>query len=224
VEEFDGKICDPSFGTLEEAIRQARLRNRARPGFDLDLNEFLHVCCAAAQPDLGVILRGLEVLERITEESRLFSVLRPFLKSTEPRIASKAILLLGRRFRNMNWIRNVLSENDDRIRANLVEALWRCREGEIDTILKSATGDRHPRVAANAIYGLYLLGSADYQDGLDRLIANGDPRFRRAALWVIRSIGSPDKAEMVKPLIRDPDPGVRRAAFAALGHLRSRAL
>ncbi|MDP9171725.1 MAG: HEAT repeat domain-containing protein [Acidobacteriota bacterium] len=213
-------ICDPSTGDLTEAIRQAKICAEGGPGFDLDLSRFLQMQCFSNHVHLPAIFRGLEVLESITDESKLLTLLRPFLKSSDPQIASKCVLVLGRRCHNIGWMKNVMAEIDERIRANLVESLWRRNEPEIELVMRSALKDPHHRVAANAVYGLYLLGSPLYAEGLDDLIASENQSRRRSAIWVIRSIGTAEASARIKPLIRDPDPGVRRAAFDALVYLR----
>jgi hypothetical protein len=174
---------------------------------------------------LPTILRGLEVLETITEETNLFTVLRFFLRSDLPQVVSKCVLILGRRCQNVDWIRAIMrSEIDGRTRANLIEALWaRSGEPEINVLLKDALNDRHHRVTGNALYGLFLSGYDEYSAGIDKLISSSDPAFRRAGIWVIRSIGTNEAVVRIKPLIRDPDKAVRSAAFAALAFLRKRA-
>ena len=213
-------FCDPNYAPLAEAIRQAKA---AAAGLDLDLSRFLQMQCFSSEPQLPLIFRGLEVLEAITEEGKLLTLLRPFLKSGDPQIASKCVLVLGRRCHNVSWMRKVMAEVDDRIRANLVESLWERKEPEIELVLRSALNDPHHRVAANAVYGLFLLGSDSYKEGLDHLVASGNSACRRAAIWVIRSTNTPESAMGIKPLIRDTDPAVRRAAFDALVFLRQQA-
>jgi len=115
-----------------------------------------------------------------------------------------------------------MNDPDDRVRANLIESLWKRQDPEVEEILKRALNDPHHRVAANAVYGLYLLGSDSYPEGLDRLLGSRDPRFRRSAAWVLRSTEGVQAAARFKTLIRDPDPGVRHAAFNALIFLREK--
>jgi hypothetical protein len=219
------EICDPASGSLSEAIRRANFWMEDRKRFDLSLAKFLQVQSYAHDLQLPTILRGLEVLETITEEANLFTVLRFFLRSDLPQVVSKCVLIVGRRCQNVDWIRGIIgSEIDGRIRANLIEALWaRSGEPEIKVVLKDALNDRHHRVAGNALYGLFLSGYEDYRAGIDKLTSNSDPAFRSAGIWVIRSIGTNEAVVRIKPLIRDPDKVVRSAAFAALAFLRKRA-
>ncbi len=193
--------------------------------FDLDLSRFLRLQCFSEHLSLPVVYRGLEVLEAIVDEGRLLTVLRPFLKSDFPQIVSKCVLILGQRCSNLNWMWTVMSDDDDRVRANLVESLWNRRDEEIEPVLCEALKDRYHRVAANAVYALFLAGSDKYTEGLDQLISTDDPAFRRAAVSVARSVATKnhEAAGRIKPLIRDGDESVRRAAFRALVFLREHA-
>jgi hypothetical protein len=216
------KICDPECYPLGEAIQQARLCMVASPGFELDLVKFLQTQCLSRRVHLRLVLRGVEILGAIVEEARLITLLRPFLRSSDSQIASKCVLVLGRRSCSVGWLRSVMSESDERIRANLIESIWNRKEPEVEQILQDAVKDRHHRVAANAVYGLYLIGSELYPESLDYLIGHANDAFRRSAVWVIRSSGAPESALKIRSLIKDADAGVRHAAFEALVHLRGR--
>jgi hypothetical protein len=217
------QICDPKVGTLPDAIRRARLRKEQSLCFELKLATYLQAQCLADHIHLPSILRGMEVLDTITDERRLLGILRYFLRSRVPQIVSKSVLLLGRRCHRLDWVRHVMAEGDDRIRANLIESLWGRREpAEIGEILKDAVNDHHHRVSANAIYGLFTCGHKGYQPGIDQLISNKNPAFRHAAVWVIKSIAAEDVMPQLKRLILDPDAGVRRKAFGAIKAIQVR--
>lgn len=214
------KICDPRYQSVEEAIQNARLAAQRSSRFELDLARFLQEQCLADRPNLPAVFQGLEVLGGILDERRLTALLRPFVRSSDPKIVSKCVLVLGRRSHSLAWLIDIMNEADDRLRANLIESLWSRREPEVEEIFKCALTDRNHRVTANAVHGLYLLGSEFYQKGLERLLSSADPRFRRAAIWVLRQGDGRRTRKSFKPLIRDPDPDVRRAVFEALTVLR----
>jgi HEAT repeat protein len=218
-------ICDPGLYRLNEAIQQANNSAEAAPGFEIDLVRYLQEHCASRHVLLPVVFRGLEILGGMRDggtidESRLVTLLRPFLRSRFPQIVSKCVLVMGRQSSSMTWLHGVMAETDDRIRANLIESLWRRNEPEVELVLRSALLDSHPRVAANAVYGLYLLGIDAWVEGLERLVGSEDAAFRISGIWVIKSSGAPDAPARIRLLIRDTDAKVRRAAFDALIHLR----
>lgn len=222
------KVCDPVLYPLNEAIRHAKGSAEAYPGFEIDLVRFLQVQCVANRVHLPTVFRGLEVLagtvgDGTIAESRLITLFRPFLRSSNPQIASKCVLVLGRHSRSMGWLNAVMGENDYRIRANLIESLWGRKEPEVQLVLRNALGDAHPRVVANAVHGLQLLGLDVWVEGLNKLLRSNEASFRRSGIWVLRSSGASNAPAKIKPHIRDPDPGVRKSAFDALIHLRDQA-
>jgi hypothetical protein len=219
------KICDPELYPLSEAIEHAKRGAEAAPGFEIDIVRFLQAHCRSERVPLPAVFRGLEVLGGMLgggtpNESRLIALIRPFLRSDNPRIASKCVLVLGRQSCSTKWLNDIMSELDGRMRANLIESLWKRTEPEIELVLRKALDDPHPRVAANAVYGLFLLGNESWVEGLRKLIGSDDPAFRTSGIWVLKTSGAPDAPARIKRLIRDEDPRVRRAAFDAIKHFR----
>jgi hypothetical protein len=92
------------------------------------------------------------------DENRLVPILRPFLRSKDSQIVSKSVLIPGRQSRSLYWMTSIRTEDDDRIRANLVESLRSRREPEVEQVFKGALKDPNHRVVANAVYGLYSGG------------------------------------------------------------------
>jgi hypothetical protein len=218
------KICDPDLYDLDEAIELAKSAGAA-PDFEIALVRFLQIQCQSDHVPLPTVFRGLEVLGgmmdgRALDESRLLILFRPFLRSKDPRIVSKCVLVLGRQSNYMSWVNGVMDEKNGRIRANLIEALWKRREPEIEVVLRGALTDPHPRVAANAVYGLYLLGIEGWVEGLERLLGSDIAAFRISGIWVLKSSNLSDSPARIRSFIRDADPGVRHAAFHAIKHLR----
>jgi len=213
-------ICDPGLYGLNEAIEKAKSTAADTPGFELHVVRFLQSLCLSRHVPMPTVFRGLDVLGGILDENRLVTLLRPFLRSSDPHIASKCVLVIGRQSRNMAWLLGIMNESDERIRANLIQAVWKRREPEVELVLRNAVGDPHPRVAANAVYGLYLLGIDAWREGLERLVGSDGAAFRKSGIWMLKSSGAHDAPARLKRLIRDADADVRRAAFNALVHLR----
>ncbi len=214
------RICDPEHYGLEGAIQQALAVAESSDRFEVDLAKFLRIRSLANHVNHQIIFRGLEVLGAILPENRLGKTLGPFLRCSDPQIASKAVLILGRRSETLASPARILVEGDDRVRANMIESLWNRSEPEIERVLIEAMNDPHHRVAANAVHGLYLLKSTAWRGGIEQLIGHKDPMCRRAAIWELKSSGDAGAASTIKPLIHDSDLAVRRAAFNALVSLR----
>lgn len=220
------RLCDPGHYQLKEAIHLARSSAQAVPGFEIELVRYLQSRSLSGHVPIARVFRGLEILggmlgSGVTDENRLVSLFRPFLRSSDPQIASKCVLVMARRSANISWVSKIMAEIDERIRANVVEALWGRREPEVEQLLRNALDDPHPRVTANAAYGLFLLGDPGWLTGLERLLSNENPAFRVSGIFLLRSSGAPEARERIKSFIRDPDSRVRRAAFNALIHLRA---
>ena len=209
------QVCDPELYPLNDAVEKALVYAQGSPCFELKLVKYLQTLCLSPSVPLATVFRGMEML-------------RPFVRSSDPRIASKSVLVLGRQSRSVAWIKSALREADDRVRANLIESMWYRTEPDIELLFQYAVGDRNHRAAANAVYGLYLSGSELYAAGLDQLAGHSSPLFRRSAVWVIKSCSKREPADesrsRLKILITDADARVRRAAFAALEYLRRKAL
>ncbi len=220
------KVCDPERFNVNQAIMLARTRAEAVPGFEMQIVRYLQSHCLS-RPVAAIltVFRGLEVLggmigRESREERRLIAMLRPFLRSGDPQVASKCALVLGRRATSLAWFGDTMAEDDFRIRANLVEALWGRKEPEIKEMLLCALEDSHQRVIANAAYGLGLLEAPEWLTGLAKLLDSSEPVFRKSGIWLLKRAAPPDAPERVAKFIRDPDPDVRRAAFDALVKLR----
>ena len=223
------EICDPERFKLNHAIRLARTGAVTAPGLEVAIVRYLESHCMSRTVAISKVLRGLEVLEGMVGgdeigEGRLIALLRPFLRSSDAGIASKCVLILGRRSKSVAWLRRILDENDYRIRANLIEALWGRDEPEIKPLLLQALDDSHQRVVANAAYALFLVDAPEWLAGLETLLNSRHAAFRRSGIWLLKTASPADALERIGRFIRDPDPKVKRAAFEAIAKLPKREL
>lgn len=220
------QVCDPEVFALEEAIEIVRNRVAVNPVFEFHLAHFLQLRCLSAYVSRPTIYRGLEILSEVLQgteaDVRRLPIIRPFLKSSDLQIASKAALVFGKQSRDIGWVRRLVQETDRRVRANLIESLWSRADPEIEGVFHSALRDPYPRVAANAAYGLYLMENLKWTEALDSLLTSDDAACRCSGIWVFKSVATPRASPRLRPLIRDSDPNVRRAAFDALRHVREK--
>jgi hypothetical protein len=221
------KICDPDQFKLTQAITLAKTGAEVLPGYEIAIVRYLQSQCLSKSAAMATVFRGLEVLEGIlghseSDESRLMALLRPFLRSSDAAIISKCVLILGRRSNSVAWFATIMSENDFRIRANLIEALWGRNEPATIKLLKHGLDDPHQRVVANAAYGLFLVQDPAWLTGLQTLLESRHAVFRQSGIWLLKTTAPADARERVGKFIRDPDANVRRAAFNALAILPRR--
>src|ERR1017187_7265238 len=114
--------------------------------------------------EVPYIVRILEILNEISAGPKLVLIMNHLTRHPDSRVASKALLLMGRRIQNRSWEeRNVKSE-DPRKRASVVEALW-CRNNAWSRqTMWAALQDENNRVVGNALVGLHSLGESRVRD------------------------------------------------------------
>lgn len=216
-------ICDPERCPLPEALEAARRMAAAETAFDTRITQALSLQWVAHQPDLAVVERLLDLLAEIAQPIRLFQALRSALSHADPHIRSKSALLLGRKVENPDVLTQLVKDEDARVRANTVQALWGRTTDGARAIFDVALQDLHHRVAANAAYGLFLLDPPGHPVRLVRFIRHPHPRFRRAGAWILKKIGDPANLRLLQPLVTDKNAEVRTSAFNALVALRREA-
>jgi hypothetical protein len=136
--------------------------------------------------DLAALERTLEIIDAISDCCRLVPYLMKLMRMDNPRIRSKAVLLLGRAHRNAEWLREQLLDPDPRVRANTVEGMLDTAPGEkeLDAIAP-LTKDDHHRVASTALLVLYRNGRTEAGDALENMASHPSEMFRTAAAWAM---------------------------------------
>jgi hypothetical protein len=216
------QVCDPVRFSLEDALASAQAWARRSPSLYLEVAVFLHEQCAVDDPDLEAIGRILHVIVELTPPCALVVVLRPILRECGPRLRSKCVLVLAHHEQNLAWAEKLMTDEDARVRASVVEGLWGFKSPEIAGLFSRAMTDSHHRVVANAVYGLHLVDGTKSRSLIEEMASNPGPAFRSAAAWVIRKTGSVELRGLLKPLLVDTDPVVRHAGFQALMALAPR--
>ncbi|MGH9593902.1 MAG: HEAT repeat domain-containing protein [Bryobacteraceae bacterium] len=157
-------------------------------------------------------LRVLELVDAISDCSRLASHLVRFLRHPNAKVHSKAALLLGRANKNLTRVKNLLVSDDMRVRANAVESLWGHPGQDVRKMLWEATEDKSGRVVVNALLGLCQTGDRDAYLRLETLAQAADPALRSGAAWAMGETGDPDFGEALEKLEQDGDAKVRAVA------------
>ena len=170
--------------------------------------------------EVPYIVRILEILNEISAGPKLVLIMNHLTRHPDSRVASKALLLMGRRIQNRSWVeRNVKSE-DPRKRASVVEALW-CRNNVWSRqTMWAALKDENNRVVGNALVGLHSLGESRVGDLVRCMLSDARPHFRFTAAWVMGKMGDLEFLEPLREALADPDQRVRQAARRALVTIR----
>jgi HEAT repeat protein len=214
-------LCDPALNP-----RQALSLARAAQGTDPNVDVAIARELAANVESAGGRDRDqrlMEILSRISDGTRILPFLMRLLRHPDPYLRSKAVLLVGRGNRNVQWIRKRLAESDGRIRANAVEALWGVDTPDVRELLRSLARDDNNRVAGNALLSLYRLGDRSVVEDLVKMAGHASAAFRTTAAWVIGETGDPRFLEILAHMMNDPNVATRKRAFAALGRLKAAA-
>jgi HEAT repeat protein len=138
-------------------------------------------------------------------------------RTADARKRSKlARLIVGRFVGYRSFIASRLKDEDERVRANAVESLWRIDAPMVRTLLQSATSDPHPRVCMNALLGLYLVGEPGIAAQLIQKAADPSAAFRAAVAWVMGETRSAEFSGTLATLSKDRDDSVRKMALASI--------
>lgn len=214
-------LCNPALCTLEDDVAIARLVMRKDPLLDVKLAKRIANSQAREGPplDTAVALRILEVIETVADGSRILPILIQCLRQPDPRLRSKAALLIGRTNRSAQRVKEAAWEPDARVRANCVEALWGVDTEEARAALWAASSDPHNRVQGNALLGLYRLGDAAAIGPLVKMSVHAEPLFRATAAWAMGETGDPRFRPILAQMVGEPDAIARRHVFRAISRL-----
>lgn len=217
VPEFLHQLVSPARLSREELLeffRQLMLRNplldvtlaRLLPGRYEDLHGL----------DSAVAVGLMDVLDAISPGPRLTMMIGHLTQNADPRIASKAALLISRRLHSRDWTEAQLASRDPRVRANVVEALWGERTALAVTTFRGCLDNENNRVVGNALVGLHLVGESGLGPRIQLLLEDRRAAFRLTGLWVIEKTQDPRYAPWLEAAGTDEDQGVRQAALKAL--------
>jgi hypothetical protein len=214
-------LCDQAL-SLAEAASLARTALQLDPMMDVALAKKLADSTALDEP-LPNAGRLMDILGEISAGNRITSSLMRLWRSSDPLMRSKAVLLIGRSSRSIQWAQSRLAETDPRIRANAVEALWGVDTAEAIPVLRAAAGDGNNRVAGNALFALYGMGDTAAISDLLKMAASDSPQFRSSAAWAMGETGDPRFSESLARLMSESSGFVRKRAFAELSRLKAAA-
>jgi HEAT repeat protein len=141
-----------------------------------------------------------------------------------PLVAENATLLVGRRIRNLGWVKQRLASTDARIRSAAVEGLWGSDTPSARVLLRQSGRDESSRVVANALLGLHILGETGAHQSVIDMACDQRPSFRRSAVWAMRQMGEPAFLEPLRTAMADTEAEVRLGAKQALATIRKLAI
>lgn len=180
------------------------------PGFHAQLHDKLCL------PDPAAKTRALSIISELNQGLLLQDKIRQLCRDSNPRIVASAIRALGSADpdRALPVIEMALDHEDDRVRANAVEALAQLDTGRHADLLANMTTEREAnRARANAIHALMQMRAGEAIQALSRMLCDTRPEHRASALWLVQEMGVAEVARDVAEMsITEPDKTVREKA------------
>jgi len=176
----------------------------------------------AAVTRLDRLLRVLEIVGAISDDSRTMPLLARLVGHPDMIVRSKVALLIGRINKNLCWVEARLNESDARVRANAVESIWGLDSPESRQVFASAIEDPDNRVAGNGALGLYRCGDLTAAEAMVQMLAHADPKFRSTAAWAMGESADPRFLGALTAGLSEPDTSVRQRIFSAIVKIRRR--
>lgn len=112
--------------------------------------------------------------------------------------------------------RLLLMHQDDRVRANAIEAIAAVDLPKAAELLHPLLEDHNSRVVGNALLALEKAGKADIVAELKRMLGRGRESFKHSVIYVISQIREATAIPLLEKLLRDPNPRLRDKAFTVL--------
>ncbi len=212
-----GALCDPALLSISQAVAIVRIALVVDPRFGVD---FARRLTSLESIDEREAERILKILEEVSESMKIRPSLGPLLRHPSCRIRSKAALLIGRANRNPELAAEQVSDEDARVRANAVEALWEIDDPGCATVFYDAARDSHQRVAGNAIVGLYKLHHVSSIRLLLELAERPGLPWRITAAWAMGITASPRFQPTLTRLMNSGDAQLRQHAIRSLARIR----
>jgi HEAT repeat protein len=205
------------FAPPRTAAAAAGALQRTERGLDVKLSTHLQ------SDDPGVVMRSLELIEVVGKSKQLVPVLFGLLGHEDPRIQSKAALVVEKLDLDFLYTRQLLRHSDARVRANALQSIADRADPRTAQFLRQGAGDADHRVRSLAAVGLCRLGDQLGWQILSRMIR--DPRSveRCSAAWALGRCGTIESLPGLQSIaLNDVDQRVRELAVQSIQRIRAR--
>lgn len=212
-------LIDLHLRARAEAVTLAQKTATCDPQLSLRIVTLLTGLDSEKLPDTD-LLSGLDLLDAISDGDSFVSSVLKLLKHSSPHVRSKAARFIGSRTQNLAWSINRASEDDARVRADILESLFKVNNDQVAPIFHKNVRDSNNRVVGNALLGLYQLQDATSIPLIYEMAQHPKSNFRNTAAWLMGRTGDNRFSGALAELMRDPDEVVRKQAFKALGEMK----
>jgi HEAT repeat protein len=217
-------LADPRGSRREDAIAAARVIPQIGAPIDADLERVLNAALALPPilPNAARVLRLLEVLEAASQQPRFYLFQSELMSYPDSVVRSKAAFLIACSNKSVSLVGKLLLDEDVRVQANAVEALWTFEADDARSLLQTAARSKTARVAANAAVGLYRIGDLSSLRLLFQMASLGDPGPRTSAAWAMGETGDPRFLPFLTAWFTRSSGNERVNVLQALGRIRRR--
>ena len=186
-------LADTRGSKREDAVRAARVISEIGSPIDADLERVLSA--TLSQPPSAAnsarVMRLLDVLEAASPQPRFYLFQTELMNHPDSTVRSRATLLIACTNKSGALVGRMLLDEDVRVQANAVEALWTFDAADARPLLVNAARSKTPRVAGNAAVGLYRIGDLSSLRLLFQMSQHKEAPFRAAAAWAMGETGDP---------------------------------
>ncbi len=216
-------LADPDAFSVQNAVALAKNLHRLDPHLDAKLMKKMFAedgsCATDVDPASGY--RILEVIDAVSDGTRLVPGLMKLLRHKDKRLQSKAALLLARAHHNPEWFQAQLTHADPRVRSNVIEGLLHTTPTpkQLESIW-AVSSDGHHRVATTALLVLVRSRYPGSAEKLEQLADHPLDAFRVAAAWAMAETGDGRFLEILQRLAKSDSGNVRRMAIKGAVSLR----
>jgi hypothetical protein len=217
-------LADHRGSKRETAVAAARMIPQFGAPIDGDLERLLSTTLSEAPTTANAsrVLRLLDVLEAASAQPRFYLYQTELLEYPDSAVRSRAALLIARSSKSGALVSRLLLDEDTRVQANAVEALWDFDPADARPLLVQAARSKTPRVAGNAAVGLYRGGDLSSLKLLFRMATEDDPARRTTAAWAMGETGDPRFLPFLTAWFPTSSGGERVNILRALGRIRRR--
>ncbi len=210
-EDYLNHLLDPTLLSEDSARRVLAIFRNTDPQFLVKFSKIT----GASGADAHRVRRALAVVDGLGDFNVLLPWFRALTHNPDERIRSKATKVLCSLRPNKAMIERQLQSDDERVRANAVEAMWGTTTLEAEHIFNSVLADSNHRVVGNALVGLHLLKDQSAFEKITEFTKHPSPTFRRAMTWVLAYIQDNRAIPVLESMRNDASPVVREKATQA---------
>lgn len=203
------------FDDLEPATRQTAGRAMVKlvPGTKQRLSRLM---TAGTTQDR---LKALQIAQELNLSHELHDTLLIVATDSNPKLRSKAVILLGQTPTGLPelLVDKALNDPDSRVRANVIEVIDQRKDPQYLPMLSRMAQSRHNRERANAIKALLGMRMGSANQHLIAMLKDSQPEHRISALWALKQVGLWQMLREIANLAKsDSDTRVRRYALGVI--------